>query len=256
MRCALIALLCASLTGCAREKQEPELLIAAAADLRFAMDELIVRFREKNGPRQSVRVTYGSSGTFEHQIRAGAPYDVYFSADMGYPAKLAADGLARGEVFGYATGHVVAWVPAASAVPIEKGSVALTDVRVRHISVANPAHAPYGKAAVAALQGIGIYDAVANKLVNGENVSMAWQYASLGSADVGLIALSLALAPNVVKTGRYWEFPASSYPRMDQGGIVVRSTDVPELAEQFREYVLSPRGREILQRYGFANPIR
>jgi molybdate transport system substrate-binding protein len=256
MRFARIALLCALLTGCAREKQRPELLIAAAADLRFAMDELIARFRAQDAPQETVRVTYGSSGTFEHQIRAGAPYDVYFSADLAYPAKLAADGFARGDVFGYATGQVVAWVPIASSIAIEKGAAALTDTKVRHISVANPEHAPYGKAAVAALRGLGIYDSVKGKLVNGENVSMAWQYASMGSADVGLIALSLALAPNVVKTGRYWEFPASSYPRMDQGGMVVASTDVPELADRFRDYVISPEGKEILQRYGFANPVR
>jgi molybdate transport system substrate-binding protein len=171
---------------------------------------------------------------------------------MAYPEKLAADGLARGAVFGYATGRVVAWVPVASPVPIDKGAEALTDARVRHISVANPAHAPYGKAAVAALRGTGVYEAVKDKLVNGENVSMAWQYARMGSADVGLVALSLALAPNVAGTGRYWEFPASSYPRLDQGGMIVKSTDVPELADQFRDFVTSREGSGVLARYGFS----
>jgi molybdate transport system substrate-binding protein len=229
--------------------------VAAAADLRFAMDDLVAAWSSAH-PGTTVEPTYGSSGTLFAQVSEGAPFDLYFSADAAYPRALEEAGLAEpGSTRLYAIGHLVVWVPAASPLDVEgRGLEALTDPAVERIAIANPEHAPYGRAAVAAMQAAGIHDAIAPKLVLGENVSQAAQFVESGSADVGVIALSLALAPTLRDRGRSAIVPIDSYPPLEQGAVVLGSATDPDAAAAFLDFVLGPDGRAVLDRYGFLPP--
>ena len=236
------------LAGCSREGPKPEFLIAAAADLRIAMDEIAAEF-QKIHPEANVKVSYGSSGQFTQQIENGAPFDVFCSADAGYPKKLVDEGFAlAGSEFVYAIGHIVLWVPESSPLQLT-GPQVLRDPSIRHIAMANPAHAPYGRAAEAALRSMGLYDAVKDKLVYGENVSQALQYAQTGAAEIGIVSAAL------VKGGRSWEVPQNFYPKLEQGGIIVKSSRNAALAQEFRSFLLSEQGRSILKRHGFYLPV-
>ncbi len=244
------------LGGCVRPSTvEQDLVIAAAADLRYAMDDIARQFQQDH-LEIKVKTTYGSSGQFAAQIASGAPYDVFCSADMTYPHDLTSRGYALPDSeFQYAIGRLVIWVPKASPIPIEQlGIQALRHPSIRHITIANPGHAPYGKAAVAAMTSLGVYDVIKYKLAYGENVSQALQYIQLGSAEIGVVALSLAVAPTVRDTGRYWEIPTTSYPRMEQGCVILKATKHEALARQFRVFLLADHGREILKSYGFFLP--
>ncbi len=231
------------------------LRVAAAADLRYAMDELVAAWAAER-PEARVDVAYGSSGTFFAQIAEGAPFDVYFSADVAYPRRLEASGQAApGATRLYAIGQIVVWAPAESGLDVEgRGLQALADPAARAVAIANPEHAPYGRAAVAALKSAGIYAQVAPKLVLGENVAQAAQFVDSGNADVGVIALSLALAPGMRDRGRHAVVPLEAYPRLEQGAVVLGSAEDPALAEAFLDHVLGPAGREVLNRYGFLLP--
>ncbi|MCS6946858.1 MAG: molybdate ABC transporter substrate-binding protein [Steroidobacteraceae bacterium] len=248
------ALWCLASIGAGAAVAQP-LTIAAAADLKFAMDELVAAF-DKEYPGPPVQVTYGSSGNFFAQIRNGAPYDLYFSADLDYPRRLAQVGQALDDnVFRYAVGRIVVWAPKSSAVDVRRLRMqALLGPSVKKIAIANPQHAPYGRAAVAAMQAFDVYEHCRTRLVYGENIAQTAQFVQSGAADLGIIALSLAVAPPLRDAGVFWEIPAESYPRLEQGGLIVRETRVPERARAFRDFVLGERGRAILQRYGFLLP--
>jgi molybdate transport system substrate-binding protein len=237
-----------------KESAPTKLSIAAAADLKFALDDLIKEFEGKY-PAAKVNVTYGSSGNFFAQFQSGAPFDLFFSADIAYPRKLAEVGLGADNVFLYAIGRIVVWVPKDSPVDVEKlGIKALLDPSVRKIAVANPEHAPYGRAAVAAMKALNVYDTVASRLVYGENIAQTAQFVQSGAADVGILALSLAIAPQMRNAGRFWQVPLDAYPQMEQGGIILKSSRNLEAARAFREFVLGGHGREVLERYGFYLP--
>jgi molybdate transport system substrate-binding protein len=232
-----------------------ELKVAAAADLKFALDELVAVF-QTNQPAINMRVTYGSSGNFYAQLQNKAPFDLFLSADVAYPHKLAEAGLAlETNVFLYAAGRIVLWVPTQSRVDVEKlGVKALLASSVKKIAVANPEHAPYGRAAVAAMKSLGVFEQAEPKLVYGENIAQAAQFAQSGAADIGIIALSLALAPQMRDAGRFWTVPLASYPRMEQGGIILKDTKAAETARVFRDFLLGSQGRQVLKRYGFSLP--
>jgi molybdate transport system substrate-binding protein len=250
----LLSLVLLALTAVAAAPPDRRLDVAAAADLKFAMDDLVVAFGKAH-PDIVVSVSYGSSGNFLSQIKNGAPFDLFYSADIEYPRRLAEAGLApKGSEFLYAVGRIVVWVPTASRIRVERGLEALTAPEVRRIAIANPTHAPYGRAAEAALRKFGIYDAVKDRLVFGENVAQTAQFVQSGAADAGIIALSLAIASALAKEGRYFEVPLDAYPRMDQGGIVLNRTRDPEAARAFRDFVLGAEGRATLKRYGFSLP--
>ena len=151
-------------------------------------------------------------------------------------------------------GRLVVWVPTASRIPVDRGFPSLTSPEVRKIAIANPRHAPYGRAAEAALRSQGVYDAVKDKLVFGENVAQTAQFVQSGAADAGIIALSLAVAPAMAREGRYFEVPLEAYPRVEQGGIVLGRAKDPEAARALRDFVLGQDGRAILKRYGFSLP--
>ena len=231
------------------------LTIAAASDLKFALDEWVTQFRAKN-PDAEVRVTYGSSGNFSAQIANGAPFDLFLSADVSYPRTLAAQGLVHESgVFLYAVGRIVVWVPKDSPLPVEKlGMKALLEPAAKRIAIANPQHAPYGRAAEAALKSQGVYDAVKDKLVLGENIAQTAQFVQSGAAEAGLIALALAHAPAMRGEGRFWEVPLEAYPRMEQGGAILERAKAPELARRFRDHLLGPEGTVLLKRHGFSLP--
>src|ERR1700731_199974 len=189
--------------------------VAAAADLKFAMTELAAQFEKQSGAK--LDVTYGSSGNFLTQIQNGAPFDLFFSADSEYPKKLEAAGLAEpGTLREYAVGHIVIWTPRDSGIDAAKaGWQSLLDQRVKKIAIANPDHAPYGRAAMAALKTAGIYERVKDKLVYGENISQAAEFVQSGNAQAGIVALSLALSPTM-RNGSRWEIPVDSYPPIKQ----------------------------------------
>jgi molybdate transport system substrate-binding protein len=229
--------------------------VAAAADLKFARDEVVSAFGREH-PDVHVTVSYGASGNFFAQLSNRAPFDVFFSADIDYPRKLVEQGLAdRDSEFTYAVGHLVVWVRKDSPLDVEKlGAKVLLDPSVRKVAIANPRHAPYGRAAEAALQSLGVYDQVKDRLVLGENVAQAAQFAETGSADAGVFALSLALAPAMRDKGRFWEVPLDAYPRLEQGGVILSRAQDREAAAALCAYVKGADGRAILRRYGFVLP--
>src|SRR6266850_2591436 len=230
-----------------------EIAVAAAADLKFAMGELAANFEKQTGTK--VNVTYGSSGNFFSQIQNGAPFDLFFSADVEYAKKLEAGGQAEpGTLYEYAVGRIVIWCPGDSKVEVAKeGWNALLDASVQKIAIANPGHAPYGRAAVAALKKAGIYEKVEPKLVYGENISQAAQFVQSGNAQAGIIALSLAISPPM-KDGRSWQVPAEMHPAIEQAAIVLKSAKNKDAARAFLEFVKSKEGRATLEKFGFVTP--
>ena len=241
-----LALLAAA--GCKTPPHSEKLTVAAAADLRFALERIAREFRTAH-PGLDLAPAYGSSGNFYAQISSGAPFDVFLSADVEYPRRLAAAGFVPANaVFTYGSGRLAVWVPAASG--LDPATVLATGA-VRHLAIANPQHAPYGRAAVAALRNLGWYEKLEPKLVMGENVAQALEFVESGAADAGVVALSLAAAPALRDRGRYWEIPPSAYPPIAQGGAILKDSPA---ARALRDFLLSPAGRRILKDYGFLVP--
>jgi molybdate transport system substrate-binding protein len=229
--------------------------VAAAADLKYALDEIVTAF-QKNHPAIKVNVTYGSSGNFYSQLLNRAPFDIFFSADIDYPKKLVAAGLAVKESqFKYAVGRIAVWAPKDSPIEVEKlGINSLVQSSVKKIAIANPEHAPYGRAAVAALKKLGVYERVKDRLVLGENIAQTAQFVETGAAEAGIIALSLAMSPAMKDKGKYWPVPLDAYPTLDQGGAILSWAKDAEATEQFKAFVTGPNGRAVLMRYGFTLP--
>jgi len=229
--------------------------VAAASDLTYAMKEIAADFEKSAGC--SVRVSYGSSGNFETQIENGGPFDVFFSADIEYPKKLEAQGLASpGSTYLYGIGKVILWVRNDSKLDVSKGLDMLRDPSVKKIAIANPLHAPYGRAAEEALRKAGVYDAVKDRLVLGENISQAAEFAESGNADAGILALSLVLSPALKDKGRYFQIPDNLYTPIQQGVVVVRASKNQQRAQAFLDYIKTPAETAILERYGFVLPSK
>jgi molybdate transport system substrate-binding protein len=227
--------------------------VAAASDLTYAMNEIAANFEKVTGC--TVRLSLGSSGNFLTQIENGAPFDVFFSADIAYPKKLEAEGLAApGSTYLYAIGKIVLWTRKDSRVDVNKGFASLRDPAVKKIAIANPAHAPYGRAAEEALRKSGVYDAVKDRLVLGENISQTAEFVESGNADAGIIALSLVLSPTMKDKGRAWNIPDNLYASIEQGAVAVRAAANPQGARQFLDYIKMPGTAALLERYGFVLP--
>jgi molybdate transport system substrate-binding protein len=175
---------------------------------------------------------------------------------MDYPHRLVADGLAdQDSEFLYAIGHLVVWVPRTSPLDVERrGIEALLDPTVKKVAIANPRHAPYGRAAEAALKNLGVYDRVRDHLVLGENIAQTAHFAQSGAADAGVIALSLALSPAMRDEGKFWRVPADAFPRLDQGGVIMKGARDRPAADAFRAFLMSAEGKALLRRFGFALP--
>lgn len=224
--------------------------VAAAADLQHVMPELAERFRRTAG--RPVTITYGSSGNFFSQIQNGAPFDLFFSADIEYPRRLAVDGFVEpGSLVEYGTGRIVLWSRKDRALNTGRGLAALLDPGVRRIAIANPEHAPYGRAAVAALRHEHLYDQVRMKLVRGENVAQAAQFVESGNADAGIIALSLAMAPGLKERGVYYEVPETFHPPITQAAVVIRASRHKDVARAFLASLRTPKAVRLMQANGF-----
>ena len=228
-----------------------KITIAAAADLKFAMDEIVAGFRKAN-PRDEVEVIYGSSGKFHTQIQQGAPYDLYFSADIAFPRELARKGLAASEVRPYALGRIVLWSARLDATRMTLAS--LLDPAITRVAIANPKHAPYGKRAEEALRAAGLWEKVEPKLVYGENIAHTAQFVQTGNAQAGIIALSLALNPELASKGGYWLIPDDLHEPLEQGYIITQRGADKALAERFAAYMASEPARAIMRAYGFVLP--
>jgi molybdate transport system substrate-binding protein len=233
-----------------RAAQAQEIRVAAAADLKFALDELAAQYEKQKG--RKVDISYGSSGNFFAQIQNGAPFDMFFSADIEYPRKLEATRLAEpGTLYEYAVGRIVIWMPRESRADLANlGWKALLDPSVEKIAIANPEHAPYGRAAVSALRNTGIYEQVRAKLVYGENIAQAAQFVASGNAQAGILALSLAVSPPM-REGKRWEIPSTMYAPIEQAAVILKSAKDKEGARDFLAFLKSGAGQRILESYGF-----
>jgi molybdate transport system substrate-binding protein len=244
-----------TLSGWAQEKNgSPELVIAAAADLSSALQEIGDSYEKKTGVK--VKLSFGASGALTQQIQNGAPFDLFFSADMDYPRQLIAAGDADGSsLYQYAVGRLVLWVPTDSPLDVEhQGMKVLLDPSVKKIAIGNPQHAPYGRAAVAALRHAGLYDQVADRLVLGENISQAAQFVESGNAQVGFVALAHAAAPAMRGKGKYWEIQADFYPPIAQGVVVLSHSQHKKEAAEFLDYFKTKEVADLLRKYGFTLP--
>lgn len=230
--------------------------VAAAADLSNALGEVAANYEKQSGT--TVRLVYGSSGALFTQIQNGAPFDVFLSADEGYPTQLVEANLAEKASYSrYAQGGLVVWVPPNSQLNVEQHGIdVLLDPSVKKIAIANPQHAPYGKAAVAALQHFDLYERVQKKLVFGENVSQAAQFVDSGNAQVGLVARSHAFAPGRKENGTFWTVPLDAYPALVQAAVVLTHSAHKKEAGEFLEYLKSADAKAVLVKYGFGVPAR
>ena len=228
-----------------------QIRVAAAADLRFALDEIVSLFRKAH-PADSIEVSYGSSGKFYAQILNGAPFDLFFSADLELPEKLVQAGLAGPEVRPYALGRIVVWRPGSGAPPLALADLAQPEIR--RIAIANPRHAPYGMRAVEALKAAQVWEALESRLVLGENIAQTAQFVQTGNADVGIIALSLALAPAFAGTGSYTLIPAELHQPLRQGFVIIKRAESNALAGAFAVFFAGSDVRQIMSRYGFSIP--
>jgi molybdate transport system substrate-binding protein len=247
------ALLAACLVVGHPAAQAQDLAVAAASDLQSVFPTLAERFERDTG--HAVKVTFGSSGNFFAQIQNGAPFDLFFSADIEYPRQLVAGGQAEaGTLHEYAVGQLVLWTRQSTGIDVRSGLPVVNDPRVKHIAIANPEHAPYGRAAVSALQHEKLYDGVRAKLVLGENISQAAEFAQSGNAEVGILALSLALAPALRDSGAYAVIPSSFYPPIEQAAVVVSTSHNKDLARQFIAFLERPDVARLMQDSGFHAP--
>jgi molybdate transport system substrate-binding protein len=247
-RLSLIALLAVGFVSQLCTAQE--ITIAAAADLQFAMQDITTRFQKETG--KTVKVIYGSSGNFFQQIQNGAPFDIFFSANLDYAKRLDEAELAEpGSYYPYAKGKIVIWVRNESKLNLDSGIQVLLDPSIKKIAVANPQHAPYGQAAVAAMQKANIYEKIKDKFVLGENISQTASFVVSGSADVGIVALALALSPNMKDKGRYAEVPSDEYPPIEQASVIVKSSKNKDAARQFLLFVRTAAIADVLRSYGF-----
>lgn len=228
-----------------------KITIAAAADLKYAMDEIVAGFN-KGHSGMEVQVVYGSSGKFFTQIQQGAPYDIYFSADIGYPRELAKKGFTASAVIPYSLGRIVLWSNSKSAAKLTLTDLA--DPGISRIAIANPKHAPYGMRAEEALRSAGLWDKLQTKLVYGENIAHTAQFIQTGNAQIGIIALSLSLNPELAKKGGYYLIPETLHQPLEQGYVITKRGADKSLAKIFADYMGSKQARRVMTKYGFVLP--
>jgi molybdate transport system substrate-binding protein len=250
----LVASLFLAATSAQDKSPSKELVVAAAADLSSALKEVADNYEKKTGI--TLKLSFGASGSLTQQIQNGAPFDIFFSADMDYPRQLIASHDAdAATLYQYAVGKLVLWVPADSPLDVEhKGMDILLDPSVKKIAIANPQHAPYGRAAVAALKYYHLYDQISDRLVIGENISQAAQFAESGNAQAGFVALAHAASPAMQGKGKYWEVPVESYPPLAQGVVVLAHSQHKKEAADFLAYMKTKEVGDVLKKYGFTLP--
>lgn len=243
-------------SGAAPAPDRHAVTIVAAANLKPALDEIVQGFTNAN-LEVAVRVAYTASGNAFAQIVNQAPFDVFLSADTLYPDKIVALGLAsQDDVFNYAVGRLVVWTLKDSALdPVKTGLQTIGAASIRHVSIADPAKAPYGRAAEEAMRKAGLYEGVKNKLVRGDNVMQAGQFVESKAADIGLIPLSLALAPSYKAVGKYAVVPAEAHAPIVQAGVILKRAKDRASAVAFRAFLLRDgKATGGLKRYGYELP--
>lgn len=235
-------------------RADEKILIAVASDLNFAMNKICHDF-EKAHPGVKVEVSYGSSGNFYAQIKQGAPYDIFFSADASYPALLEEEGFAvKDQKRLYAVGRIVLWIPKKSVLNPRKGLNIILEPGLKKLAIANPKHAPYGRAAEESLRYYGLWDKVQGKLVFGENISQTAQFVQTGATDAGIIAMSLAISPGMADRGSYWMIPTESYSRLEQVYTVLQRGKDKSSVKAFLAFAQEKNGKKILSDFGFILP--
>jgi molybdate transport system substrate-binding protein len=248
----LALVLLTALPARAQEARQP-LTVAAAADLVYCLKDLGAGFAKQH-PDVDVKLSTGSSGNFCAQIQNGAPFDVFLSADVSFPQALAKAGLADAHSLTiYAIGRIVLWTMKAD-VDLAKGLAVVSSDAVKKFAIANPEHAPYGRAAKAAFEHEGLWNAAQPKLVLGENIAQTAQFVQTGAADAGVVALSLVLSPALEKTGRWAEIPTDFYPKLEQAAILTARGAKNPAARAYLDYLRSKEARAIFDRYGFRLP--
>ena len=236
-----------------------EVVVAAASSLNFAVKEMITEFETRTG--HQVRLSLGSSGSLYAQISNGAPFEVFLSADVGYAKKLEEAGLVEpGTFFVYSVGRIVLWVSKDSSVDLQELQMgALLHPSVKKIAIANPRHAPYGRAAEEALRSFEVDHRVKDKIVYGEHQSQAAQFVQSGAADIGILALSLALSPTLGQAGRFWEIPRESYSPLPQSAVILKTAgahDNLQVVRTFYDWVKGPPGQAVLRKYGLSVSVQ
>lgn len=226
-----------------------EVRVAAASDLKFALAELAAQYERESGQR--VRLNLGSSGNFAQQIRQGLPVDLFMSADEAFVFQLADAGLTQDRGVLYALGRIAAVVPAASPIALDPQLRGLRTGwgAVKSFALANPEHAPYGRAAQQALERLGLWDLVKTKLVLGENIAQATQFVTSGAAQAGITALSLAVAPELARSVRHVVLPATLHDPLRQRMVLLKGAS-PQAAG-FYSYLQGPDAKAVLSRHGF-----
>jgi len=253
-RRSLLLALVASLLSAPLAAQDRVPVIAAASDLKFALERIATDFEKESG--RKLRLNFGSSGNFARQIRQGAPFELFLSADESYVKDLAAAGLTRDEGALYAVGRIALYLPKGSKIPLDAQLKGLREAmpRLNKFAIANPEHAPYGRAAQEALQKAGVWEGLQRKLVIGENISQAAQFVATGSADAGIVALSLALAPELARSGKHLVLPAELHSPLRQRMVLTKQAG--ETAQAFYRYLQTPAARRVFEQYGFTLPER
>ncbi len=252
LKCALISVILIGWASSALAQRAP--IVAAASDLNFALTEIANQFAREQGDR--VELVFGSSGMLTRQMRDGAPFELFMSADEEFVDDLATAGLTRDRGTLYGIGRIVLFAPTGSPLVPSEGFDGLARLlatgRVTRFAIANPEHAPYGRAAEAALRKRGLWNDLQSRLVLGDNVSQAAQFATTGNALGGIIAYSLALAPNVQRRGSFALIPDTEHPPLRQRMVLLDRAG--PVAERFYRHLQEPAARAILERYGFTLP--
>lgn len=228
-----------------------DLSIAAASDLKFALDEIKASYLKAN-PDDKVDVIYGSSGKLNTQIQQGAPFDLFFSADIAFPQALVKAGQAASDVTPYALGRIVLWSKNTDASKMTLES--LKDASIKHIAIADPTHAPYGKRAQEALTATGLWEAVKPKLVYGETIAQANQFVESGNAEAGIIALSLMAKPDQPEPNKFYMIPDNLHEPLEQAFVITARAKDNAAAKRFAAYMQQPEARTHMVKYGFTLP--
>lgn len=251
---ALGTLLTLGLPLLAQARPTP-LAVAAAGDLRGVLDEVKARF-EAQHPDIRLELSFGASGSLTSQILQGAPFDVFLSADTGFPEQLQKAGLASAEgPFPYATGSLSLWIRKdLNLDPAKDGLKVLLHPSVKAIATANPKLAPYGRAGEAALRWAGILEAVKPRLVFADNIAQAAQFLQAGSAEAGLISATQAHHPILQASGLVWKVPVDAYPALRQAGLILKRSPSPDQARAFKAFLLGAEAQAILAKHGLGRP--
>jgi molybdate transport system substrate-binding protein len=229
--------------------------VAAAADLTYCIEDLNRAYQQSH-PGTELKLSSGSSGNFSSQIQNGAPFDVFLSADIQYPKNLASGGFVDPSTLTvYAVGRIVLWTAKPETVSLDRGLEILRDRSVvKKIAIANPEHAPYGRAAKSILENSGIWSEVQDRIVQGENIAHTAQFVQTGNADAGFVALSLLLSPNLRHIGRYIEIDPKLYPKLEQAMVLTKAGSSRPVVRGYFQFLQSPSARKIFDQYGFTLP--